>query len=81
MYVFHISLACILIFFHRHSFEYNDAKEIIVCQMVGEVDAYIKVPLGWPVINSPLKLISVKSSDKKRISLAFLCKVQVSLEI
>lgn len=67
--------------FCRHSFEYNDAEETIVCHMVGEVDAYINVPLGWPLIESPLKLISVKSQDKKRISLAFLCTVQVSIQI
>ncbi|CAM8893368.1 unnamed protein product [Rhodiola kirilowii] len=60
----------------RYSFEYNDSEEIIICHMVGEVNAYIEVPPSWPLMNSPLKLISLKSPDQKNISLALLCKVQ-----
>ncbi|KAK9288268.1 hypothetical protein L1049_016718 [Liquidambar formosana] len=62
----------------RHSFEYLDRDEMIVAHMVGGVDAFIKVPQGWPVLKSALKLISLKSSDhhSKGISLSFLCKVE-----
>jgi len=64
----------------RHSFEYLDRVETIVAHMVGGVDAFIKFPQGWPVLSSPLKLISLKSSDhSKEISLTFLCKVEVSV--
>ncbi|XP_059447656.1 uncharacterized protein LOC132179053 [Corylus avellana] len=61
----------------RHSFEYLDRVENIVAHMVGGVDAFIQIPQGWPVLSSPLKLISLKSSDhSKEISLTFLCKVE-----
>ncbi|KAE8076290.1 hypothetical protein FH972_014952 [Carpinus fangiana] len=61
----------------RHSFEYLDRVENIVAHMVGGVDAFIQIPQGWPVLSSPLKLISLKSSDhSKEISLSFLCKVE-----
>ncbi|GMY32044.1 e3 ubiquitin-protein ligase rnf14 [Fagus crenata] len=61
----------------RHSFEYLDREETIVAHIFGAVDAFIKIPQGWPVLSSPLKLISLKSSDhSKEISLTFLCKVE-----
>ncbi|XP_068318208.1 uncharacterized protein [Pyrus communis] len=62
----------------RHSLEYLDRDETIVVHVVGEVDAFIKVPQGWPLLSSPLKMIYLKSSDQrsKGISLSFLCKVE-----
>ncbi|XP_021658921.2 uncharacterized protein LOC110648868 isoform X2 [Hevea brasiliensis] len=62
----------------RHSFEYLDRDEIVVAHLVGGVDAFIKLCQGWPISRSPLKLLSLKSSDlhSKEISLSFLCKVE-----
>ncbi|GLT61018.1 hypothetical protein SLA2020_337540 [Shorea laevis] len=62
----------------RHSFEYMDREEIIVAHLAGGVDAFIKVSQGWPLADSPLKLISVKSSEHHSmgISLSLLCKVE-----
>lgn len=52
---------------------------MIVAHLLGGVDAFLKVSQGWPLSNSPLKLISLKSSDhqSKQISLSFFCKVEV----
>lgn len=62
----------------RHSFEYIDKDGIIIARLAGEIDAYIKVPQGWPLLDSHLKLISVKSSENnsRGISLSLLCKVE-----
>ncbi|KAJ4969036.1 hypothetical protein NE237_015737 [Protea cynaroides] len=62
----------------RHSFEYSDRDDIITAHMVGGIDAFIKISQGWPLSNSPLKLLSLKSSNNhsQRISLSFLCKVE-----
>ncbi|KAJ0093385.1 hypothetical protein Patl1_26020 [Pistacia atlantica] len=62
----------------RHFFEYLDRDEMVVAHLLGGVDAFIKLSQGWPLSNSPLKLISLKSSNhqSKRISLSFLCKVE-----
>ncbi|KAH9649797.1 reverse transcriptase domain-containing protein [Citrus sinensis] len=62
----------------RHLFEYFEGDEMIVAHLVGGVDAFIKPSQGWPLSNSPLKLISLKSSDhhSKGISLSFFCKVE-----
>ncbi|XVF37954.1 hypothetical protein REPUB_Repub20aG0055800 [Reevesia pubescens] len=62
----------------RHSFEYLERDEIIVAHLVGGIDAFIKVSQGWPLSKSPLKLLSVKSSDhhSRGISLSLLCKVE-----
>ncbi|WCJ33165.1 hypothetical protein M5689_014541 [Euphorbia peplus] len=70
----------------RHSFEYLDRDETIIAHLVGGVEAFIKLCQGWPLSDSPLKLLSLKSSDhhSKEISLSFLCKVEEmvnSLEI
>ncbi|TYK17422.1 uncharacterized protein E5676_scaffold434G002850 [Cucumis melo var. makuwa] len=61
-----------------HSFEYLDQDEMIMCSMIGGIDACIKVSQGWPLADSPLKLISLKSSDHytKGISLSLICKVE-----
>ncbi|KAG7028748.1 hypothetical protein SDJN02_09929, partial [Cucurbita argyrosperma subsp. argyrosperma] len=61
-----------------HSFEYLDQDETIICTMIGGIDAVIKVSQGWPLSDSPLKLISLKSSDhyKKGVSLSLICKVE-----
>ncbi|XP_065862758.1 uncharacterized protein [Euphorbia lathyris] len=62
----------------RHSFEYLDRDETIIAHLVGGVDAFIKLCQGWPLSDSPLKLLSLKSSDhhSQEISLSFLCKVE-----
>ncbi|XP_038897565.1 uncharacterized protein LOC120085576 isoform X2 [Benincasa hispida] len=59
-----------------HSFEYFDQDEMIICSMIGGIDACIKVSQGWPLADSPLKLISLKSSDHytKGVSLSLICK-------
>ncbi|XP_024451596.2 uncharacterized protein LOC7461649 isoform X2 [Populus trichocarpa] len=62
----------------RQSIEYLDRDEIIVAHMVGGVDAFMEVSQGWPITNSPLKLVSLKNANHhaKEISLGFLCKVE-----
>ncbi|KAK9183489.1 hypothetical protein WN944_026641 [Citrus x changshan-huyou] len=62
----------------RHFFEYFERDEMIVAHLVGGVDAFIKPSQGWPLSNSPLKVISLKNSDhhSKGISLSFFCKVE-----
>ena len=47
--------------------------------MIGGIDAFIKVSQGWPLADSPLKLVSLKSSDHytKGASLSLVCKVEV----
>ncbi|XP_021894279.1 uncharacterized protein LOC110811957 [Carica papaya] len=62
----------------RHSFEYLDRDETVVAHLVGGVDAFLKISQDWPLSDSPLKLISLKSSDhhSKGISLSLLCKVE-----
>ncbi|KAF3628925.1 putative invertase inhibitor-like [Capsicum annuum] len=61
----------------RHTFDYVDREETIVAHMVGGVDAFIKLPQGWPLISSGLTLMSLKSSSQysQEISLTLLCKV------
>ncbi|KAM4105870.1 hypothetical protein ACJW30_04G022000 [Castanea mollissima] len=61
----------------RFSLEYLDRDESIIAHMAGAVDAFIKISQDWPILSSPLKLISLKSSDhSKEISLTFLCKAE-----
>ncbi|KAH9680715.1 reverse transcriptase domain-containing protein [Citrus sinensis] len=62
----------------RHFFEYFERDEMIVAHLVGGVDAFIKPSQGWPLSNSPLKVISLKNSDhhSKGISLSFFCRVE-----
>ncbi|KAJ8530759.1 hypothetical protein K7X08_023640 [Anisodus acutangulus] len=61
----------------RHSFEYVDREEAIIAHMVGGIDAFIKLPQGWPLTSSGLTLMSLKGSShsSKEISLTLLCKV------
>lgn len=61
----------------RHSFDYVDREETIVAHMVGGIDAFIKLPQGWPLTSSALTLMSLKSSSQysQQISLTLLCKV------
>ena len=69
-----------------HSFEYLDRDETIVAHLVRGIDVFIKVSQRWPLSKSPLKLLSVKSSNhhSRGISLSLLCRVEVqalSLEV
>ncbi|XP_022147070.1 uncharacterized protein LOC111016098 [Momordica charantia] len=61
-----------------HSFEYLDEDNTIICTMIGGIGAVIRVSQGWPLSDSPLKLISLKNSDHytKGISLSLICKVE-----
>ncbi|KAL8525233.1 hypothetical protein ACS0TY_014745 [Phlomoides rotata] len=61
----------------RHSFEYLDREDTIVTHVAGGIDAYIKLPQGWPLSDFALELISLKSTSQysKEISLSFLCKI------
>lgn len=62
----------------RHSFEYLGREDIIVAHVVGGVDAYIKLPQGWPLSDLALELISLKSTSQhsKEFSLSFHCKIK-----
>ncbi|TYI84338.1 hypothetical protein E1A91_D05G356900v1 [Gossypium mustelinum] len=62
----------------RHCFAYLERDETIIAHLAGGIDAFIKVSQGWPLSKSPLKLLSVKSSDhhSRGISLSLLCKVE-----
>ncbi|KAK1435363.1 hypothetical protein QVD17_01124 [Tagetes erecta] len=62
----------------RDSIEYIDKDETIVAHMVDGVDAFIKVPQGWPMSTSPLKLTSLKTSSQtsKEVTFSFLCRVE-----
>ncbi|GJW27456.1 hypothetical protein Tco_0044331 [Tanacetum coccineum] len=64
----------------RLSIEYEDRDEMIVAHMVDGVDAFIKVPQGWPIANSALKLSSLKGSSRssEEVTLSFICEVEVS---
>lgn len=65
---------------NRHSFDYVEREETIVAHMVGGIDAFVKLPQGWPLTCSGLTLMSLKSSSQysQQISLTLLCKVAVS---
>lgn len=73
-------------FFHaisycfRHSFEYLDREDVIVAHMVGGVDAFVKLPQGWPLSEFGLELKSLKSTSQysEEISLSVVCKTVVS---
>jgi hypothetical protein len=62
----------------RYTFEYYDKDETIVAHIAGGIDAFLKVSDGWPLLNTPLKLASLKNSDNqsKGISLSLICKVE-----
>ncbi|KAH0917732.1 hypothetical protein HID58_025392 [Brassica napus] len=62
----------------RHTFEYYDKDETIVAHIAGGIDAFLKVSDGWPLLNSPLKLASLKNSENHSngISLSLICKVE-----
>ncbi|GKA80821.1 hypothetical protein Tco_0787513 [Tanacetum coccineum] len=48
----------------KHIEEYEDRDEMIVAHMVDGIDAFIKIPQGWPIANSALKLLSLKGSSQ-----------------
>ncbi|KAJ0235768.1 Reverse transcriptase-like protein [Hirschfeldia incana] len=62
----------------RHTFEYYDKDETIVAHVARGIDAFLKVSDGWPLLNSPLKLASLKNSENHSngISLSLICKVE-----
>ncbi|KAL6528153.1 hypothetical protein OROHE_015103 [Orobanche hederae] len=61
----------------RHSFRYMDREDIIVAHLVGGIDAFIKLPQGWPLSDLALELISIKSTSQnsEELSLSFLCEI------
>lgn len=65
--------------YDRHTFEYYDKDETIVAHIAGGIDAFLKVSDSWPLLNSPLKLASLKNSENHSngISLSLICKVEV----
>ncbi|KAF8099983.1 hypothetical protein N665_0234s0029 [Sinapis alba] len=62
----------------RHTFEYDDKDETIVAHIAGGIDVFLKVSDGWPLLNTPLKLGSLKNSNNQSngISLSLICKVE-----
>ncbi|CAN8258321.1 unnamed protein product [Cochlearia groenlandica] len=63
----------------RHTFEYNGNDETIVAHIAGGgIDAFLKVSDGWPLLNTPLKLASLKNSGNysNEISMTLIHKVQ-----
>ncbi|KAL3724560.1 hypothetical protein ACJRO7_029693 [Eucalyptus globulus] len=62
----------------RHFLEYVDRDETIIAHMAGGIDALIKVPQGWPMLNIALKLKSLQSSDHhaRNIYSSYLRKVE-----
>ncbi|XP_018492275.1 uncharacterized protein LOC108862593 isoform X2 [Raphanus sativus] len=62
----------------RQTFEYYDKDETIVAHIAGGIDAFLKVSDSWPLLNSPLKLASLKNSENHSngISLSLICKVE-----
>ncbi|KAK2631424.1 hypothetical protein EUGRSUZ_L02926, partial [Eucalyptus grandis] len=62
----------------RHFLEYVDRDETIIAHMAGGIDALIKVPQGWPMLNIALKLKSLQSSDRhaRNIYSSYLRKVE-----
>ncbi|CAD5324005.1 unnamed protein product [Arabidopsis thaliana] len=62
----------------RYTFEYYDKDETIVAHIAGGIDAFLKVSDGWPLLNTPLKLASLKNSDNqsKGFSLSLISKLE-----
>ncbi|KAJ4762293.1 RNA-directed DNA polymerase (reverse transcriptase)-related family protein [Rhynchospora pubera] len=49
----------------RHSFEYSDRDKMVTVHLVGGVDAFIEVPLNWPLSSAALALLSIKDSSSQ----------------
>ncbi|KAL6885833.1 hypothetical protein ACP4OV_010094 [Aristida adscensionis] len=62
----------------RHSFEYMDKDNTIVAHLVGGIDAFIKIPVDWPLSSNGLKLISVCNSGTRQVDItsSLLCKAK-----
>ncbi|GJV75864.1 signal peptide peptidase-like protein 4 [Tanacetum coccineum] len=58
--------------FRRLSIEYKDRDEMIVAHMVDGVDAFIKIPQGWPIANFALKV-----NLQRRLLSALFAKLRV----
>ncbi|KAL6532024.1 hypothetical protein OROGR_013994 [Orobanche gracilis] len=54
-----------------------DRENIIVAHLVGGIDAFIKLPQGWPLSDLALELVSIKSTSQnsEEFSLSFLCEI------
>lgn len=77
---------CVLSYFcavtkcFRHSLEYIEREDMIVAHMVGDVDALIKLPQGWPLSDLPMELKSLMSTSQhsKEVSFSLPSKIMVS---
>lgn len=47
----------------RHSFEYSDREGTVIAHIASGIDAVIKLPCHWPLVNSTLKLFSLKGPN------------------
>lgn len=47
----------------RHSFEYSDREGTVIAHIASGIDAVIKLPCHWPLVNSTLKLLSLKGPN------------------
>ncbi|KAF5199414.1 RNA-directed DNA polymerase (reverse transcriptase)-related family protein [Thalictrum thalictroides] len=61
----------------RHSLEYSDRDDTVIAHMASGIDALIKLPYSWPLLQSALKCISLKCPNNpvKELSLSS-CKVE-----
>ncbi|XP_078156401.1 uncharacterized protein LOC144552156 [Carex rostrata] len=47
----------------RHSFEYSERDKMVTVHFVGGIDAFIEVPLNWPLTSAAPVLLSIKNSS------------------
>jgi uncharacterized protein YdcH (DUF465 family) len=47
----------------RHSFEYSERDKMVTVHLAGGIDAFIEVPLNWPLSSAALILLSIKNSS------------------
>ncbi|GKA45725.1 hypothetical protein Tco_0738521 [Tanacetum coccineum] len=62
--------------FRRLSIEHKDRDEMIVAHMVDGVDAFIKIPQGWPIANFALKV-----NLQRRLLLALFAKLRLVIHV
>ncbi|KAF3323673.1 hypothetical protein FCM35_KLT12404 [Carex littledalei] len=62
----------------RHSFEYSERDKMVTVHLVGGIDAFIEVPLNWPLTSAALVLLSIKNSSScsKNLTLPLVGRVK-----